>query len=444
MRAPVPAKSFGNGGRRWQSYVRGERSSIRDHANWRAGNWSGAPMDGGRREAPRMVDDGSGRQDLRLESRPKGKEIKVLNNYGKQTGMEGVPVISNHADLLESEVMGKLVLNPTRERCEEKLVSNLNGPTTDCVMGVSLLRNDPKVVGPTKVIGDPPTNLLDLKTTSGITDDPIKLDSDPNSVVLNHSFDQIASLIKDTQLEAFEDKSPQLVVVDSNLAGSWKRRARNHHQSGDSVGVGPVLDVAKNSAGKVAVGNSIRPRLGLYQGNRKIGGSRFEILSEDLEENVGTNNYISRSPKHNKPVPNKILSDISNRGKISGGQSINHSKKVLEVNKSRGNKSFKEVYKEVGFGVSGKVHNKGSHSGKLVVNHQVGMEEELEDSDVLQALHQDMLNSEVVVKGTEESNMIAVGESILEDGLEQVDVPGATNFDEVASKLKEAMEIAMG
>ncbi|KAK0591729.1 hypothetical protein LWI29_007081 [Acer saccharum] len=203
-------------------------------------------------------------------------------------------------------------------------------------------------------------------------------------------------------------------------------------------------DVAKNSAGKVAVGNSIRPRLGLYQGNRKIGGSRFEILSEDLEENVGTNNYISRSPKHNKPVPNKILSDISNRGKISGGQSINHSKKVLEVNKSRGNKSFKEVYKEVGFGVSGKVHNKGSHSGKLVVNHQVGMEEELEDSDVLQALHQDMLNSEVVVKGTEESNMIAVGESILEDGLEQVDVPGATNFDEVASKLKEAMEIAMG
>ncbi|KAK1556228.1 hypothetical protein Q3G72_000930 [Acer saccharum] len=242
-----------------------------------------------------------------------------------------------------------------------------------------------------------------------------------------------------------------------NTAGG-KNFGRKYGNVGNSGGFGAAsrsndvsktvvmdkTDVAKNSAGKVAVGNSIRPRLGLYQGNRKIGGSRFEILSEDLEENVGTNNYNSRSPKHNKPVPNKILSDISNRGKISGGQSINHSKKVLEVNKSRGNKSFKEVYKEVGFGVSGKVHNKGSHSGKLVVNHQVGMEEELEDSDVLQALHQDMLNSEVVVKGTEESNMIAVGESILEDGLEQVDVPGATNFDEVAFKLKEAMEIAIG
>ncbi|KAK1551660.1 hypothetical protein Q3G72_002199 [Acer saccharum] len=133
-----------------------------------------------------------------------------------------------------------------------------------------------------------------------------------------------------------------------NTAGG-KNFGRKYGNVGNSSGFGAAsrsndvyktvvldkTDVAKNSAGKVAVGNSIRPRLGLYQGNRKIGGSRFEILSEDLEENVGTNNYNSRTPKHNKPDPNKILSDISNRGKINGGQSISHSKKVLEVNKSR-------------------------------------------------------------------------------------------------------------
>ncbi|KAK0583805.1 hypothetical protein LWI29_003336 [Acer saccharum] len=163
------------------------------------------------------------------------------------------------------------------------------------------------------------------------------------------------------------------------------------------------IAVAKNSTGKDVVGNSNRPRLGVYQGNRKIGGSRFEILSEDLEENVGSNKNKPRTPKHSKPDSNKILSDISNKGKVSSGQSNSHPKKFLEVS----------------------------------------MEDELEDSEVLQALHQDMLNSEVTVEVTGESSLNAVGDSILEDSVEQVDVPSAMNFDEVASKLKEAMEVAM-
>ncbi|KAK0584109.1 hypothetical protein LWI29_007730 [Acer saccharum] len=178
------------------------------------------------------------------------------------------------------------------------------------------------------------------------------------------------------------------------------------------------IAVAKNSTGKDVVGNSNRPRLGVYQGNKKIGGSRFEILSEDLEENVGSNKNKPRTPKHSKPDSNKILSDISNKGKVSSGQSNSHPKKFLEVNKSKVNKAFKEVYKEEGFGNSEKVHNKGTQPGKLVVNHHVSMEDELEDSEVLQALHQDMLNSEVTVKVTGESSLNAVGDSILEDSVE--------------------------
>ncbi|KAK1564648.1 hypothetical protein Q3G72_008056 [Acer saccharum] len=54
-----------------------------------------------------------------------------------------------------------------------------------------------------------------------------------------------------------------------------------------TVEVKKTIDVVKNVSGKDVVESSKRPRTVVNQRSRKMGGSRFEILSEDLEENVG-------------------------------------------------------------------------------------------------------------------------------------------------------------
>ena len=143
----------------------------------------------------------------------------------------------------------------------------------------------------------------------------------------------------------------------------------------------------KKVSGKSVIKSSGRPNNVVNHGNRKMGGSRFEILSEELEENVGTTKGQSRVYKQKQTVSSKVLSDISNRGKTSNYQRSSQPKKVLEVNKGRFNKPFKEIAKGEGCGSDGKNHKIGKQLGKPDDNHQEWMEDELEDSDILKALH---------------------------------------------------------
>ncbi|KAK1560409.1 hypothetical protein Q3G72_026377 [Acer saccharum] len=147
----------------------------------------------------------------------------------------------------------------------------------------------------------------------------------------------------------------------------------------DEVG---KIDVVKKGLSKSGVNNSGRSNSSVNQGSRKMGGSRF-------------------------------------------------------------NKPFKEIVKGESLGSIGKVYRVGKQSGKLDDNQQEKMEDDLEDSDVLKALHQEMLDSVLIDKDTRESSMETVGDSGPIVCIEHVDVPSASNFDEVASKLKEAMEVAM-
>ncbi|KAK4834520.1 hypothetical protein QYF36_024138 [Acer negundo] len=169
-----------------------------------------------------------------------------------------------------------------------------------------------------------------------------------------------------------------------------------------TIEVNKTIAYVKNSSGKEFVESINRPRLLLIKGK--------------------------------KPDSSKVLSDISNRGKSSNVQWNNHPKKFLEENRSRLNKPFEEIANKEGLGSVGKVHRMGKQPEKLVVKHQARMEDELEDSEVLKALHQDMMNSGLTGNDTGEGSMDAVGDSVLDDCIEHVDVLGASNFDEVVSK----------
>ncbi|TXG64863.1 hypothetical protein EZV62_011857 [Acer yangbiense] len=166
------------------------------------------------------------------------------------------------------------------------------------------------------------------------------------------------------------------------------------------------IDVVKNGPSKSGVNNGAK-----IQGNGKVGGSRFEILNEVLEENVDVTKEQFRVCKQKTPDAGKVLSDISNRGKTTNEQLSSHSKKFLVVNKDRFNKPFKVNGKGEGSSSIGKGYRGGKQSGKVVVSQQEGMEDELEDSDVLKALHQEMLDSGLTDKDAGESSMETIGDS---------------------------------
>ncbi|KAK1576665.1 hypothetical protein Q3G72_015661 [Acer saccharum] len=216
---------------------------------------------------------------------------------------------------------------------------------------------------------------------------------------------------------------------------------------------GPWMPVSYGKNGRNNTGGKfLSRRNGNVTNSGGIGSSpKNNVVNRTVEvekaigavKNVSGKNNQPRTVKQNKTDSSKVLSDISNRGKSSNVQWNKHPKKVLEVNRSSFNKPFEESANKKGLDSVGKVHKMGKQQWKLVDNHQANMEDELKDSEVLKALHQDMLNSGTIDKVTGEGSMDGVCDNVLDNFIEQVDVPGASNFDEVASKLKEAMEVAM-
>ncbi|KAK0591926.1 hypothetical protein LWI29_010382 [Acer saccharum] len=167
-------------------------------------------------------------------------------------------------------------------------------------------------------------------------------------------------------------------------------------------------------------------------GSKKIGGSRFEILREEMEETRGVEKEQPRTFKQKKAGSIKVLSEISNKERTNRVQCSSQSNKYLEVNKSGFYKPFKENVSKGG--LSNNV-NKGKQQDMI--------DEVIEDSEVLQALHQDMMNSARTDGASGDGSMNNNVDNSVGVCVEQVDIPGASNFDEVASKLREAMKVAM-
>ena len=71
------------------------------------------------------------------------------------------------------------------------------------------------------------------------------------------------------------------------------------------------------------------------------------------------------------------------------------------------------------------------------------VDEELEDSKVLKALHQEMMDSVLLENYAGDGSIGTNVDTVSGDCMEQLDIPSASNFEEVDSKLIEAIEVAI-
>ncbi|KAK0584953.1 hypothetical protein LWI29_021312 [Acer saccharum] len=173
-------------------------------------------------------------------------------------------------------------------------------------------------------------------------------------------------------------------------------------------------------------------------GNKPKNGSRFSVLNEEVLEEISVKPSHNDTNRQGKNQSKKVLSEISNRKPPNRNQVSKSSSSYLvenNVNKSYFCKPLKENSNEVLSKKDGKGHIKDS---RLLPNDSFhGMEEVIEDSVVLQSLHSEIMDLENSV-GREG---IKVGE--VSSIVEKVILSEASNIEEVASKLKEAMDIAL-
>ncbi|KAK0583442.1 hypothetical protein LWI29_036976 [Acer saccharum] len=154
---------------------------------------------------------------------------------------------------------------------------------------------------------------------------------------------------------------------------------------------------------------------------KKIEGSRFAVLSDNLDEEP--------SVRKGQAPDCKVLTEISNQSVPNRRQLCTSASKYfvdspMDTNIS---KFPKENITEKWVKKSRKSIKKMSHQPVTV--HQSGIEEDVDDSEVLQSLHNKILETEMI--GSQVSMAVKYN---------QIEVSDAANFDNVASKLKEAME----
>ncbi|KAK0573323.1 hypothetical protein LWI29_006396 [Acer saccharum] len=190
------------------------------------------------------------------------------------------------------------------------------------------------------------------------------------------------------------------------------------------------------------VGNPVK------EGNNIMGASRFAVLSKEVIEG-STENKRLHIPKKLILVPiTSVLAEISNKGgnmKKLVPSSTNKYLVTTNTNKSHNSVSLKENMGE----------GKGSNKGKQV---NVELEEDLEDSEVLKLLHNDMMDivmtatiapstgidgcSSGLGEGNSSSSVICDGSVDLVP-MQLVDVSVAKDLKVVALNLREAMEVAL-
>ncbi|KAK0584278.1 hypothetical protein LWI29_010437 [Acer saccharum] len=165
-----------------------------------------------------------------------------------------------------------------------------------------------------------------------------------------------------------------------------------------------------------------------------IEGNNLAVIEDSAVKS--SHNVSSRQGKiHSK----KVLTEISNRKPPKKNQVSEPSCSYLtdfNVDKSYLIKPLKENSGELLAKSTSKWHKKGWQVSSKNSNHDT--EEVIEDSVVLQALHSEIMELEVAAdkegtKATVDTNSM----------VDRVILSEVSNFEEVASKLKEAMDIAL-
>ncbi|KAK0587873.1 hypothetical protein LWI29_030273 [Acer saccharum] len=170
---------------------------------------------------------------------------------------------------------------------------------------------------------------------------------------------------------------------------------------------------------------------------KKPVGSRFEILSE---YNDGESSGMDNQRHTVSPVADthKILSEISNMSSTNNRQLEKCATKYLvDTNTAKNiSKPSKENFIEKGPRKNGKAVKKKYQ--QTVSGQQGGMEDNLDDSEVLQSLHKDLVEVERIEKPhTDITNTVPLSND------NQVDVAGDLPFNDIASNLKEAMAMTV-
>ncbi|KAK0584905.1 hypothetical protein LWI29_020716 [Acer saccharum] len=157
---------------------------------------------------------------------------------------------------------------------------------------------------------------------------------------------------------------------------------------------------------------------------KKIEESRFAVLSDNLDEE--SNVRKGQAPDY------RVLIEISNKSVPNRRQLCPSASKYLVDSPMDTNVSKfpKENIIEKWVKKSRKSIKKMGHQSVTV--HQSGIEEDVDDSEVLQSLHNKILETEMI--GSQVSMAMKHN---------QIEVSDYANFDNVASKLKKAMEVAL-
>ncbi|KAK2640629.1 hypothetical protein Ddye_028424 [Dipteronia dyeriana] len=158
---------------------------------------------------------------------------------------------------------------------------------------------------------------------------------------------------------------------------------------------------------------------GVKIGTKSVGGSIFSILSERMEGDID----MGRAQAETTP-PNKHLQDV-----------------VMEKNGST--KSFKENMTEKWSAGKERARSKGKM--QVSTTQYNDMDEDVEDSEVLQLLHKDVIESTASENPSLPSNVQCNSYNIkgMDNTSQMMDVASGASFEIIASKLKEALEVVL-
>ncbi|KAK0605104.1 hypothetical protein LWI29_022815 [Acer saccharum] len=228
-------------------------------------------------------------------------------------------------------------------------------------------------------------------------------------------------------------------IAERDSYGPWMQENRSGQAS---VGAGkPGTFVVKKGADTGKNSMKVSPLKNNGKSvSKSVGGSRFSILSDNMEEEINIENRQSMASS------SRVLTEISNRVLPTKKQLTPNAYKYLiepPSVKSSLSKSPKENGTEVRTKKSGKETKKNRLQSFSV--QAKSLEEDIEDSEVLQNLHEKMV--EIRMAETQHPSVsdqpLQVEDSNPTQGQQQVVVSDEFTFEVVASKLKEAMEIVL-
>ncbi|KAK1565411.1 hypothetical protein Q3G72_025917 [Acer saccharum] len=208
---------------------------------------------------------------------------------------------------------------------------------------------------------------------------------------------------------------------------------------------------------QVSYGRNYRTNMGYRAGNRGYGDGK-------KSGNYGTDGKTGAGPQQRYEIPGagedvsrQVMEQSNSMGKVRAVRSVETSVMTSNISKLKAKKPLKkcatkylvdtntakniskpskENFIEKGPRKNGKAVKKKYQ--QTVSGQQGGMEDNLDDSEVLQSLHKDLVEVERIEKPhTDITNTVPLSND------NQVDVAGDLPFNDIASNLKEAMAMTV-